>query len=151
MKIEKDEYFSDDCIIEDSLFISIKDLLICPLCNKIFKEPYMCTDCMSVYCKKCIQNDSDLKKCPNDGKESKFVNCISKNDLLSKLKYKCKNCLKVIIQTDIKAHLEENCIHCEKEEKEKTIAETLQTKKQMIKLSSKEMENKKIDNSFSSK
>ena len=37
MKIEKDEYFSDDCIIEDSLFISIKDLLICLLCNKIFK------------------------------------------------------------------------------------------------------------------
>ena len=61
MKLTKNEYFSDDCIIEDSLYIAVKDLLICPLCNKIFKEPYICNECLNAYCKKCLENFSIFK------------------------------------------------------------------------------------------
>jgi len=42
MKLDKENYFSDDCIVKDNFFISIEDLLKCPLCNKILKEPYKC-------------------------------------------------------------------------------------------------------------
>ena len=57
MKLKKDEYFSDDCIIEDPFYISVKDLITCTLCNKIFKEPYMCNECQKIYCKSCLKKD----------------------------------------------------------------------------------------------
>ena len=88
---------------------------------------------------------------PKDGKESVFIKSISKKDLLSKLKYKCKNCSKIVFQTDINAHLEKNCDNDEREEDEKTLSEIIKTKKQLIKLSQKEIKNKKIDDSLTSK
>jgi len=151
MKLTKDEYFSDDCIIEDNLFLALKDLLICPLCSKILKEPYMCSECQNAYCKKCLENYSNLKRCPNDNKNTKFTHCIQKNDLLSKLKYRCKNCLKEVAQTDIQSHLKSNCKANTHIERQKTLSEMIQTKKELIKLSKKEMENKKIDKTLTGK
>ena len=151
MKLEKEEYFSDDCIIEDSLYMSLKDLLICPLCHKILKDPYMCNDCQNVYCIKCLEDYSQLKICPSQNQDTKFIRCIAKNELLSKIKYRCKNCKKEVIQTDIKAHLESNCKYSEEIERVKTLAEEIQTKKELIKLSKEEMEGKNIDNTLTSK
>ena len=151
MKLEKDQYFSDDCIIEDPLYMSLKDLLMCPLCNKILKDPYMCNDCQNVYCKKCLEDYSELKICPKEYKDVKFIRCIAKNELLSKIKYRCKNCKKEVIQTDIKAHLESNCQHSEEIQKKKTLAEEIQTKKELIKISKEEMEGKTIDYNLTGK
>ena len=151
MKVEKDEYFSDDCIIQNSFYLAIKDLLICSLCNKILKDPYMCDECQNVYCKKCLENYSQLKICPNENKESKFISSITKKELLSKLKYRCKNCLKEVNQIDIKSHLEANCKHNEIKEKEKTLAEMIQNRKELIKLSKEETKDKEIDNEITSK
>ena len=150
MNLSKEEYFTDDCIIKDSLYISLKDLIICPLCCKLLKNPYMCVKCQKSYCKKCLEENSNLKTCPNDKEESQFIHSVFAEDMLSKLKYKCKNCLKEVIQSDIKAHLEENCEHIE-ERKEKSLAEIIKTKKQIIKLSKEQMINKKIDKSLTSK
>ena len=150
MTLKKDEYFSDDCIVEDSLYLSLKDLLKCPLCHKLIKNPYMCNKCQISYCKKCLEVDSNLRKCPNEKIEGQFTHSILNENMLSKLKYKCKNCLKEVIQSDIKAHLEENCEHIE-ERKEKSLAEIIKTKKQIIKLSKEQMINKKIDKSLTSK
>ena len=150
MKLEKDKYFPDDSLVEDSLFCSLKDLLVCPLCHKLLKNPFMCNKCQKSYCKNCLEKYSNMKKCPNDQEESQFKHSIMINEMLSKLKYKCKNCQKEITQDEIKSHLEENCEHVEMK-KEKTLAEIIHTKKELIKLSKEEMENKKIDNSFTSK
>ena len=150
MNLSKEEYFTDDCIIKDSLYISLKDLIICPLCCKLLKNPYMCCKCQKSYCKKCLEENSNLKICPNDKEETQFIHSVFADGMLSNLKYKCKNCLKEVIQSDINAHLEENCEHVEIERK-KTLAEELKTKKQLIKLSSKEMENKTASNTFTSK
>ena len=117
MKLEKDEYFDEDSPIEDQLYLSLKDLLICPYCHKLLKNPFMCSKCQKNYCKKCLEEYSNMKKCPNDNKESEFKHSIMINEMLSKLKYKCKNCKKEIIQSDIKAHLESNCEHVEVERK----------------------------------
>ena len=150
MKLEKDEYFTDDSLVKDAIYLSLKDLLTCPLCNKILKNPFMCTKCQTSYCKTCLEKDSNLKICPNDKKESQFVHCVMKNEMLSKLKYKCKNCLKEVAQNDINAHLEENCEKKETERR-KTLAEEIKTKKKLIKLTPKEMENKKADRTFTGK
>ena len=126
-------------------------MIKCDLCHKILKDPYMCNDCQKVYCKKCLENYSQLKICPSEYKDAKFIRCIAKNELLSKIKYRCKNCKKEVIQTDIKAHLESNCEHKEKLEREKTLAEIIQTKKSLIKLSSEDMLFKKEDLAMTSK
>ena len=150
MKLKKDEYFSDDCIIEDPLYISVKDLIICPLCNKIFKDPYICNECQQVYCKKCLEKDSKLNICPYEKKKSKFKPYTSRNDLLSKLKYRCKNCLEEVAQGDIDKHLKENCSH-NAIRREKTLAEIIQTKKELIKLTKEECLFKEISYSLTSK
>ncbi len=149
MKLEKDEYFSDDCIIQDTLFLAIKDLLICPQCNNILKEPYMCDDCQNVYCKKCLEKYSnDLRICPNNRKVSQFSHCISKAELLSKIKYRCKNCKKEVIQSDIKSHLELNCKKTNIIERQKTLDEIIHSKKELIKLTKEEMKGKNIDSNL---
>ena len=150
MNLRKDEYFADDCIIKDSLYLSLKELITCSLCQKILKNPYMCVKCQKSYCKKCLEENYNLKICPNDKEETQIVHSVLADGMLSKLKYKCKNCFKEVIQSDINAHLEENCRHVEIEHK-KTLAEEIKTKKGLIKLSSEEMNNKKIDKTLTSK
>lgn len=135
--MKKTEYFSEDCIVEDELFRSLKSLLICPKCNKIYNNPMMCQNCQKIYCHKCIDNTD--KKCLNNENHN-FVKSLSKNELLSKIKYRCKNCSEIVIQSDIHSHLEKNCIYQEKIEKK--LSETFLTKKKLLKLTSKEMETK---------
>ena len=150
MKLEKDEYFDEDSPIEDQLYISLKELLICPYCHKLIKNPFMCNKCQKNYCKKCLEDYSNMKKCPNDNKDSEFKHSVMINEMLSKLKYKCKNCKKEILQSDIKSHLETNCKHAEIEHK-KTLADEIHTEKKLIKLPKDEMKNKKVDNLLTSK
>ena len=60
--------------------------------------------------------------------------------------------MKEVVQTDIKAHLESNCeSNNNNYESEKTLAEIIQTKKELIKLSKEEMKGKKIDKNITSK
>ena len=132
------------------IYSSLKDLITCPLCQKILKNPYMCCKCQKSYCKKCLEENSNLKTCPNDKEESQFIHSVFAEDMLSKLKYKCKNCFKEVIQSDIKAHLQDNCEHNELERK-KTLVEEIHTKKTLIKLSFKDMKKKEIDRSLTSK
>ena len=150
MNLTKDEYFSDDCIVEDPLYIAVKDLLDCPLCKKILKEPYICNECQNAYCKKCLEKYSNLKKCPFDNKKTKFNFFIDRNELLSKLKYKCKNCSEIVAQNDIEKHLKENCDHNEIR-REKTLAEIINSKKELIKLSKEDILSKEISYSLTSK
>ena len=151
MKLKKEEYFSDDCLVEESYYISIKDLIICPLCSKVFKEPYICNECTKIYCKKCLEKDYRLKICPENKIQTKFSPDVNSNRLISNLKYRCRNCLEIVVQSDIKTHLESNCRKAERVKKEKTLFEIIQTKKELIKLSLNEVKNKIVDNTISGK
>ena len=76
MKVENKDYFSDDCIVEDEIFRALKKMLICPLCEKIYKDPIICSVCQGVYCQKCI--DAFMcKRCLNEAQKTMLV------------KYKC--------------------------------------------------------------
>ena len=141
--MEKKDYFSEDCIVENDYYKAIKNLLICPLCNKLYKKPLMCSICQNVYCQNCLEQYVKKKICPNNCNNNKFTKSISRNELLSKVVYKCKNCSKEVFLNDIKAHLESNCLP--NIEKTKTLSELYQTKKEIVKLSPEEM--KKIDKS----
>ena len=139
MKAENKDYFSDDCIVEDEIFRVLKKMLICPICEKIYKDPIICSVCQGVYCQKCIDN-----KCPKNCVNNKLSKCVSKNEMLSKIKYKCKNCSEEVSQSGIKAHLDSNCKHKKEIERTKSLSEIFQTKKELKKLSKEEM--KKYNN-----
>ena len=109
MKLDKEDYFSDDCIVKDNFFISIEDLLKCPLCNKILKEPYMCKDCQSVYCKKCLENGEYI------------IPLYDKNELTKEIEYKCpskhENIKNDIIYMKIDENLKLKLKHCKNHKK----------------------------------
>ena len=149
MKLEKNEYFTDDCLVQNQLSFSFKDSLICPLCHKILKNPFICTKCQNSYCKKCLDACFNFMKCPNHNEKGQFNISVMKTELLSKLKYKCKNCLKEVIQPDIKTHLEENCKKAYIED-ENSLAKINSEKKKLILLSNKEMI-EKLNSSLTSK
>ena len=131
-----DGYFSEDCLVKNDLYNTVKDLIICQKCNKIYKNPLMCSNCEETFCQKCINNKSKCGKCSQENiiyKEN-----IEKKQILSNLKYKCKNCLEEINQKDINSHLKLNCEHKEKEIR-KTLHEIYTTKKTFKKLSQKEV------------
>ena len=149
--MNKEDYFPDDCIVENDLFRELKNLMICPSCQNIYKEPMMCSSCQKVYCKRCIENYINIGECPNNCDNSKFIKSISKNELLSKIKYKCKNCNEEVFNDSIKTHLESNCK--KKIERTKTLGELYKTKKTLEKLSAEEMKeiDKKVINHFTGK
>ena len=150
MKLEKNEYFTDDCLVQNQLSFSFKDSLICPLCNKILKNPFMCNKCQNSYCKKCLDYCFNFMKCPNHNEKGQFNISIMKSEMLSKLKYKCKNCLKEVIQSDIKTHLEENCKKAYIEDGN-SLAKINSEKRTLIRLSNEEMKDKKVNTSLTSK
>ena len=89
--------------------------------------------------------------CPNNCNNFKFIKSISKNELLSKIKYKCKNCNEEVFNDNIKTHLESNCK--KKIERTKTLGELYKTKKALEKLSPEEMKeiDKNLINHFTGK
>ena len=150
MKLEKNEYFTDDCLVQNQLYFSFKDSLICPLCHKILQNPFMCTKCQNSYCRKCLDNYLIFMKCPNHNEKGQFNISIMKSEMLSNLKYKCKNCLKEVYQSDIKTHLEENCKKAYSEDGN-SLGKINSEKKTLISLSYEEMKDKKENASLTSK
>lgn len=46
------EYIDDDCLIQDENYLTFKPLMECFICKKILKNPVMCSNCQSNFCKK---------------------------------------------------------------------------------------------------
>lgn len=104
------EYITDDCIIEDELYISIKDLIKCNICKNILKEPMQCKNCQKAYCKECFDNRlKNENKCYICGEQSEYIKSVDKAALLSNLKFLCKNCKHEIKYNEVSAHLKSGC------------------------------------------
>ena len=108
--MKKEEYITDDCVVEnDPTYIGIKNLIICPICNNIYKNPMQCNNCQKIFCKKCIENYKNDNICPINCQNPKYRESEDKNALLSLLKFLCKNCKKEISYNDIQSHLSSGC------------------------------------------
>ena len=97
-----EEYINNETIVKDTIYNLFKDSVICGLCNNIFINPIMCMKCQNSYCQKCL--DKNNKVCPNNCNEPNFNKCLSKIDILSKLKFKCKKCGIEYLYHEIKNH-----------------------------------------------
>ena len=93
-------------IVKDEIFNVFKDTISCPICSSIIISPFMCMKCQKVFCEKCINDWSKKEKaCPNKCQEPKYQNCTGKNDILAKLKFKCKACRKIYSYEEAISHL----------------------------------------------
>ena len=88
-----ENYINENTIIKDELYNAFKESVTCPLCLSILINPVMCMKCQNVFCKKCVGDWSKKdEKCPNRCTEPNYQRCLGKNEILSKLKFKCETC-----------------------------------------------------------
>ena len=88
-----EEYINNKTVVENDMFKLFKDSVTCPLCKNILINPFMCIKCQKVYCKRCI----DIRTNNNE-------KCLLKNDILSKLKFKCLRCEQEIEYSNVQSH-----------------------------------------------
>ena len=70
----------------------------------------MCINCQIAYCKKCIDNWSkNNPKCKNGCENPNYQRSIGKNDILSKIKIKCKGCGNPIEYENVDKHYNTCC------------------------------------------
>ena len=128
--MKNEDYFPEESVVKDSIYMLMEDTITCKLCNKIKKDPMMCTNCQKTYCKNCLHNF--VNTCPNNCENPQYVKSIGVINILSKLKYECQNCGKQIKSEDIKSHLDSNCVKISNIPK--TLAEEFKMKKKLRKL-----------------
>lgn len=136
--MKKENFITDDSIIENEAYLSIKEFIKCILCRKIYKEPVICKNCQHAYCKACIENWISTKgNCPNCGEKTEFVKSIDKSALLLTLKFLCQNCKEEIKYIDVESHLQKGCIT---NNSQASLFDSIYKKKKLMKLSQEEIE-----------
>ena len=119
-----EEYINNETIVENEIYKAFKDSVECPLCLNILINPHMCMKCQNVYCKKCIDDwTKKSEKCPNRCERPNYKKSLVKNEILSRLKFKCKKCHTTIAYDNIQKHYE-NCKPIENYKKKEYSMET---------------------------
>ena len=132
-----EEYIDDDCLIKDENYLTFKSLMECFICKKILKNPMICLNCQTNFCKNCIEKwCEDFSKCPKNCEEPKYKVNNDKLALLSMLKFKCRNCKNEIKYNEIKSHLD---LGCGKNIEENRLCDVIYKKKKLKKLTSEEI------------
>ena len=104
------EYFPDDSIVINDIYKTLKDTIICEICNKVLRYPQICMKCQKSFCKKCIDKyPNKNERCPSGCDDPIYKDDVTKNSILSKTKYECKNCGDTIFYDEIQSHLNSNC------------------------------------------
>jgi len=104
-----ESYINKDTLVENEVTKMLKSSLMCPLCNNIYINPLMCMSCQKTYCKKCIDNNGNNAKCPNNCDNPNYQKSIGTNDILSKLKFTCVGCEKEIGYDEAQKHHDSCC------------------------------------------
>ena len=101
-----DKYANENTIIKNDMYDLFKDYIICPACNSLMIEPFMCIFCQTTFCKHCKEKNGCPKRCNNPI----IKEVIEKNNYIKKFKFKCINgCGEEILFDDINKHYSSNC------------------------------------------
>ena len=90
---------------------NMKDLLTCPICLNILITPVQCNICNKCFCEPCINNYINLNnKCPFNCPSPQYLGNKFVDNVLSILKFQCKNgCKQIVNYNDLEKHYEEDC------------------------------------------
>lgn len=87
-----------------------KPLITCEICKGILIEPIQCQKCNKIFCKKCSINPEGKETCKFGCQNEKLKPLKIIKNVLSKLKFECKNrCDELISYDDYFHHHEETC------------------------------------------
>ena len=106
-----DQYTNEETVIKNEVYESLKDNILCQICQCFMLEPIICLNCQNYFCKNCVESwKKKSNLCPLNCKNPIYKNVIGKNNLISKLKFKCiKGCGEEILYDNIKEHYNSNC------------------------------------------
>ena len=99
-----EKYINNETIIKNDIYEAFKDVINCSICQNILIDPVMCMNCQNNFCKKCIEKQNICSHC----REVNFRKSIGKQDILSKLTFKCKECGKKYLYDEAERH---HCIN----------------------------------------
>ena len=112
-KIEKESFenfvFNPNDVENKEYFQNVKSVVLCNYCHSIVNQPFECLECQNVFCKNCALklNEKD-KGCPFKCKNFELRESKLLKNILSALKFNCKNkCGKIISYDDLKDHYDE--------------------------------------------
>ena len=106
-------YIDPDLVINPETFKLIEQNVICPICSGVLISPIQCLGCENCFCQACIE---DWKKrqggndCPFKCNNPTFKNSRMIKNILSNVKFKCKNgCKQEIPYLELENHYKEKC------------------------------------------
>ena len=115
-------YIDLELVINKEHFKLIEYNVICSICSGVVVSPIQCLECENCFCESCIldwKSRKDQNSCPFRCKNPSFRNSRLIKNLLSNLKFKCKNgCNEEIPYLGLEVHYKEKCPKLE-EDKEK--------------------------------
>ena len=70
----------------------IYDIIKCPICYQLLRNPFECTQCEGLFCDECISSYIKSKKCPNNCQNFEIIKAkLNIKKLLNVVELKCKN------------------------------------------------------------
>lgn len=106
-------YIDPDLVTNPETFKLIEQNVICPICSGVLISPIQCLGCENCFCQTCIE---DWKKrqgdnnCPFKCNNPTFKNSRMIKNILSNVKFKCKNgCKEEIPYLELENHYKEKC------------------------------------------
>lgn len=104
------DYLNQDFVIKDTIYESSKDNIFCPICQDIKIKPVMCMNCQNTFCRSCIEKWNNYKNyCPNRCIYPDYKYGILIGNIVSKLKFKCKDCHEIINYENMEKHVLSKC------------------------------------------
>jgi hypothetical protein len=119
---------NEENVIKDDIYNSLRNSIKCIICLEIIIEPMTCMSCHHAFCNSCIhkwlkEND----KCPIRCQNTKYQKSSEISELLSKIKFVCPKCNKIIMYDNMMKHYLSKC-ELGNDDLERSLTETKFTK-----------------------
>ena len=118
-------YIDPELVINKEHFKLIEYNVICSICSGVVVSPIQCLECENCFCESCIgdwRSQKGPNSCPFRCKNPSFRNSRLIKNLLSNLKFKCKNgCNEEIPYLDLEVHYKEKCPKLEEDKSKNEI------------------------------
>ena len=101
---ENNNIYSVDLIIENQAYNTIKEQVICPICNglKLYSKVTTCSsNCQYSVCGEC---STKINKCPICRGRPNWKDSIVINQLLNSLDFKCEKCRSIVHFKNLRNH-----------------------------------------------
>ena len=103
-----EKYANKNNIVKNEVFNLFKDNILCPICQELLLEQYVCLNCLNSICKKC---KDEKGRCPKNCESPEFKEANEKLQIIKKFKFMCiKGCGEELSFDEIEKHYNSECL-----------------------------------------